>query len=87
MRAFGIGLPLAAELRRGDWNVLLWARLGDACLLSQPPVSGPRPAIPAGVTNLAIRAYSMCASPIAIPKEYVELRNNDAYPAIIDQNN
>ena len=63
MRAFGIGLPLAAELRRGDWNVLLWARLGDACLLSQPPVSGPRPAIPAGVTNLAIRAYSMCASP------------------------
>ena len=32
MRAFGIGLPLAAELRRGHWNVLLWARLGDACL-------------------------------------------------------
>ena len=63
MRAFGIGLPLAAELRRGHWNVLLWARLGDACLLSQPPVSGPRPAIPAGVTNSAIRAYSMCASP------------------------
>ena len=24
--------------------------------------------------------------PIAIPREYVELRNNDAYPAIIGQN-
>ena len=59
MRAFGIGLPLAAELRRGHWNHLAIDPSWDGRLI---PI------------------------PIAIPKEYVELRNNDAYPAIIGQN-
>ena len=61
MRAFGIGLPLAAELRRGHWNHL--------AIAIDPSWDG-----------------RLIPIPIAIPKEYVELRNNDAYPAIIDQN-
>ena len=60
MRAFGIGLPLAAEMRRGHWNHL--------AIAIDPSWDGRLIPIPIAI-------------PIAIPKEYVELRNNDAYPA------
>ena len=68
MRALGIGLPLAAELRRGYyWNRLAIA-IGIAIAID-PSWDG-----------------RLIPIPIAIPKEYVELRNKDAYPAIIGQN-
>ena len=44
-----------------------------------------RLAIAIGI-GIGIRDREAIAIPMPIPKEYVELRNNDAYPAIIGQN-